>query len=354
MRTTMFVTLLMAAIFAPSLLADWQDQAPKGALINQLQSLYPVTVMEANGFKVVKPGTVFVIQKNGIQANPMKSGPFLNTYEDGQVVAGGHGVRAKLNPGGIRASFSQPRILAAGEKAYLLNMVVRDDGIVMIVQTCGICDPAAVDPAHKPYSASIQFNFIKGFWAATDLKHVEVAISSLLAFPVAAPVVSTPPSVQVTQEDPGRPILRRTDGGQPQTQSAAGGTPDQPVKYDDLAPPPPPPPPPTTPPKGGPTLLHPEEIQAQTQAQPQAPPAVREPPKQRAIDSLPPPQTENGNKPKPAAKPDIGWTRDEVRAALGAPDRVDTPRGQEVYRYKDVSVTFEHGKVAAIGSNMQP
>jgi hypothetical protein len=352
MRTTMFVTLLFAAFFAPSLLADWQDQAPKGELINQLQALYPVTVMEANGFKVVKPGTVFVIQKNGVQANLMKYGPFLNTYEDGQVVAGGHGVRGKF-PGGIRGPFSQPRTLAAGEKVYLLNMVVRDDGIVMIVQTCGICDPGAVDPAHKPYSASIQFNFIKGFWAATDLKHVQVAIGSLLAFPPAAPVVSTPPTVQLTQDDPERPTLRRAPDGQPQTQSAAGGTTDQPVKYSDLAPPPLPPP--TTPPKTGPAPLRPssEEIQAQTQAQPQAPPAVGEPPRQRAIDT-PAPLPQIGTKPKPAAKPDIGWTQNQVKAALGEPDRTDKPRGQEVFRYKDMSVTFEHGKVVALGPNMQP
>lgn len=335
MRTTVFVTLLSAAFFAPSLLADWQDQAPKGELINQLQALYPVTVMEANGFKVVKPGTVFMIQKNGIQANQMKSGPFLNTYEDGQVVAGGHGVRGKLSPGGIRGALSQPRTLAAGEKVYLLNMVVRNDGIVMVVQTCGICDPAAVDPAHKPYSASIQFNFIKGFWAATDLKHVQVAISSLLAFPPAAPVVSTPPAVQVTQEDPGRPTLRHADGSQLQTQSAAGGTTNQPVKYDDLAPPPPPP---KTPPKTGPTPLRPEEIQAQAQPR-------RTEPKTEI-------QPEIKVRPKPAAKPDIGWTRDQVKAALGTPDRTETPHGQEVYRYKDMSVTFEHGKVVATGSNM--
>jgi hypothetical protein len=336
MRTTVFVALVIAAFFAPSLLADWQDQAPKGELINQLQALYPITVMEANGFKVVKAGTVFVVQKNGIQANLMKSGPFLNTYEDGQVVAGGHGVRGKLSPGGIKGAFSPPRTLAAGEKVYLLNMLVRDDGIVMIVQTCGICDPAAVDPAHKPYSASIQFNFIKGFWAATDLKHVQVAIGSLLAFPRAAPAVSTPPAVQVTQDDLERPTLRRTDGGPPQTQSGAGGATDQPVEYDSL--PPPPPPPPTTPPKTGPTPLRPEEIQAQAH-----------PPRTEPKTEI---QPEIKVRPKTVAKPDIGWTQNQVKAALGEPDRTDKPRGQEVFRYKDMSVTFEHGKVVALGPNM--
>src|ERR1700735_729211 len=102
MRTRVFLTTLVAGFLAPSLLSSSQVQAPKGELINQLQGLYPVTVMDANGFKVTTPGTIFVVQKNGIQANPMKSGPFLNTYSDGQVTSGGHGVRGKLDPGGIK------------------------------------------------------------------------------------------------------------------------------------------------------------------------------------------------------------------------------------------------------------
>src|SRR5580704_5937128 len=72
MRTTTLAAVFIIVFPAPLLLA-WQDQARKAELINQLQTAYPLTVMD--GIKVLKPGTLLVIQQDGIQANPMKLGP---------------------------------------------------------------------------------------------------------------------------------------------------------------------------------------------------------------------------------------------------------------------------------------
>jgi hypothetical protein len=229
MRTITFATALITGLLSPSLFADWQDQAPKGSLINQLQATYPLTIMDATGYKVSKPGTTFEIQLDGIQANPMKSPPFQNTFEDGQVVAGGHSLLSKGLPGGFRKSpfAAPPRTLAAKEKAYLVNMEAKNDAVIFTLQTCGTCDPAAVDPSHKPFVASISFKFIKGFLATTNLKQLKDAISVLLLVPDAAATdtAQTPPAAQ-----------------QQQTQAAPPPPPDPPAqKFDAIAPPPPPP-----------------------------------------------------------------------------------------------------------------
>jgi hypothetical protein len=229
MRTITFATALITGLLSPSLFADWQDQAPKGSLINQLQATYPLTIMDATGYKVSKPGTTFEIQLDGIQANPMNSPPFQNTFEDGQVVAGGHSLLSKGLPGGFRKSpfAAPPRTLAAKEKAYLVNMEAKNDAVIFTLQTCGTCDPAAVDPSHKPFVASISFKFIKGFLATTNLKQLKDAISVLLLVPDAAATdtAQTPPAAQ-----------------QQQTQAAPPPPPDPPAqKFDAIAPPPPPP-----------------------------------------------------------------------------------------------------------------
>jgi hypothetical protein len=284
MRTT-FVTMLTAAFLAPSLFADWQGQA---ALLDQLRTAYPRTVLDTGGIKVVRPGTVLVVQLNGLQANPIKSEPFKNKFEDGQV-----GAVARRLPSQVPLPIpnipfgAKPRYLAVNEKVYLLNLESRGDAhgdaLVLTVQTCGTCDPSAADSA-KPYLASISFNFYSGFLAATDLTHVQTVIGSLLAFPYVAPAVSAQPAPQQdrpqvqaqTEIDPGRPTLRHADEVQSQEQTQTPVTePAPPRKYADLTPPPPP----STETKAAtqaqpPTLRRPGEGQAQTQT-PVAEPATK-------------------------------------------------------------------------------
>jgi hypothetical protein len=263
-------------------LADWQDQAPKGSLINQLQTAYPLTIMDATGFKVSKSGTTLEIQLDGIQANPVKSSPFQNVFEDGAVGTGGRtipGVTIPKSPFGPK-----PRVLAAKEKVYLLGMEVKSDAIVMTVQTCGSCDPAAVDPSHKPYRAAISFKFIKGFLAATDLKHVQDSIGALLLVPdagAAQPAAdAAPQNAQQNQQTQAQP---------PPAQAAA---PDPPVKFKPIEEPAPPPP--------------------------------------------------------PQPKLEKGLTIDQVVAQLGQPQTTATVGDKQIYLFKEWKITFIGGKVADI------
>jgi hypothetical protein len=288
MRTITLATVLITGLLTPALFADWQDQAPKGSLINQLQTAYPLTIMDATGYKVSKPGTILEIQLDGIQANPLKSPPFQNTFEDGQVVAGGHSTVSKFMPGGLgkKPFAAPPRTLAAKEKVYLLKMEAKDDAVIFTVQTCGTCDPAAVDPSHKPFGASISFKFIKGFLAVTNLKQVKDAISALLVVPEAAAADSA---------------------AQPAADTAQQTTP---------------------------------QSAPQTQAQPPAQAATPEPPPVKYGDIAPPPP--------PAPELKLGLTVDQVVAQLGQPVNTATVGDKQIYLFKEWKLTFVSGKVTDI------
>jgi hypothetical protein len=102
------------------------------------------------------------------------------------------------------------------------------------------------------------------------------------------------------------PTLRRPDEVQPQTQTTLGEPATQPVKFPELTSPP-------------------------------APPTGAKPETTAEVKSETKPQVE------------IGWTRDQVEAALGEPGKKVKDRGQEIYLYEHVKVVFEHGKV--VGSS---
>jgi hypothetical protein len=287
MRTTTLATMLITGLLTPALFADWQDQAPKPSLLNQLQTAYPLTIMDATGYKVSKPGTTFEIQLDGIQANPMKSPPFQNTFEDGQVVAGGHSTVSKFMPGGLgkKPFAAPPRTLAAKEKVYLLKMDARDDAVIFTVQTCGTCDPAAVDPSHKPFVASISFKFIKGFLAVTNLKQVKDAVGALLLVPDAGASTDAQPAAGAAPQN--TPQNAPQTQAQPPAQTAA--PPDPPVKFGDIAPPPP-----------------------------------------------------------PAPELKLGLTVDQIVAQLGQPVNTVTAGDKQIYLYKEWKITFVGGKVTDI------
>ncbi len=315
MKLAVMAVVLTTGFASPTLFAGWQDEASKARLVSQLQAAYPLTVMD--GLKVVKAGAVLVIQQAGIQANPLRIGPFRNKYENGQVAPAGRDRLRQFDPTGGHWRFGsvvQARGLEVGEMAYLLNLEFRDDGLIATIQTCGICDTAA-DPTYKPYAASIQFVFTKGSWAATDSSHVQAAVNSLLVARDTASTTSTQTVEQQAQvEVP--------------SQAAVGESSNQSVGLPDLVPP-------ERPADAMPdAALHAKSVRALVT------------PVQR-MEGKPAVQVEV----RPETKPDIDftWTIAQVQAVLGSPIKTEIQdHGRETYIYDHVTVTFAKGKVAGI------
>ncbi len=288
-------TITLTAILLAGSLINVIHAAPQGGnLVQQLQSTYVPNVMDASGIRVAQPGTILVVQLDGVQANPRVrlSQPFSNSFADGQILAKS-GLGSRIPFGGPRPSAGVPRALAVGEKVYLLKTEVKDNNIIFIVQSCGTCNPKAVDPAHQPYRAEVDFKFIKGALAATDFKSVQGVIEQVFKF-------------QDAEADPGA-----TAGGGPQ------GAPAPPVP---VAP-----------------VVH------RTQAAPAPAPEPPPEPAPKFADIPPPP-------PPPAApkKISLGQTIDEVKATFGEPVQIIELGTKVIYKYQDIKVTFLKGKVTDI------
>ena len=180
-----------------------------------------------------------------------------------------------------------------GEKVYLLKADVGANAITFSIQSCGTCDPKAVDPGHEPYRAEVTFKFIKGALAGTDFNQVKGVIEQVFKTP-----------------DDAAPA---TDAATPQ----AGAKPQAPAA----------------------PLATPEAAPAPPAADP--PQQAAEPAKYADIPPPPPP-------PAAPRKLGKGMTIDEVKAVLGEPESIIDLGGKVIYKYKDYKFTFVGGKVSDI------
>jgi hypothetical protein len=304
MRTMKILSLLVFGSCAPSLFAACQPADPPGTLEQQLRATYVETVMDASGEKVAQPGCIFVVKKENIAACTSTKTAMRNVYQDGQVTQ--ETKNSTLNkfrrlphlpgtpappdaPADAPSCTGKTRNLNMDEKVYLLHMELKpngsDTGIVFTVQSCGTCDPAAVDPAHTPYRADVRVFLRKGFMTATDLKQIKRAVGEVLAFPDDAAADS---SQQVSQSS--QPAAPGAGAPPP------AATPAAPATFAPIAPPPPP--------------------------QEDAAPAT--------------------------ANIGVGQTPDQVKAALGQPDKIVKIGSKEIYSYKNLKVTFVDGKVSDV------
>ncbi len=281
------VVVLAAGSMAARLWA-FQEQAPKENLVQQLQSAYVPTVMDATWMKVEQRGTILVVKKDGLLAYT-SGGVYANKYDEGVISTEGktaalRGLGSALSPLGMKAVDAKP--LAAGDKVYLTRTsVLPDKGIILEIVTCGACDPAAVDPSRRAARASILFRMNKGWLSSADLKHVQAVIAEVLDSPGEA---SAGPATATGQEAPVQP------GG-----AAPGSAPSP---------------------------------EATTEARQQFAPVAPPPPPPAATVTI-----------------EIGQTIEQVTAALGQPESsAKLPNNKQISVFKDYKITFINGKVSNV------
>ena len=116
-----------------------------------------------DGFQVIKPGSILIIQRSGIVANIAKplSMYTYNSVRNRQID------QAKLK--------SNSRLLQPGERVYAYGLKIRDNKITFIVVTV---DP---DGSQLYYESLIAFEFAKGYLANSNFEQIRQDIESVLA-----------------------------------------------------------------------------------------------------------------------------------------------------------------------------
>lgn len=200
MRTMLIFASLFAETFGASLFAAPQDQTPKPSIEQQLRKQYAVSRLGINGV-VTLAGTVLVVQQDNIKSNPADRQLYwANTYKKGGRVK-----QPFLGEVNFAPMKDVARLLQIGEKAYLSKLEIKPTEVVFSIQSCGACNPAAVDPNDPPFRASIAFQFAKGDLATGDFKEIQETIGQV--FGIDTPATAAPPSPIAPPSQPSQPDL---------------------------------------------------------------------------------------------------------------------------------------------------
>jgi hypothetical protein len=264
------------------------------SLQDQLAAQYTPVKMgaDSNGAAVVEAGTILNIKKGGILSVPYADPSVATRYQDGAV----HSPNALMMGarGGIMGKFGKQQTTAlfqVGTKVYPSKISVNlpKDQVVISIVACDSCNNTSPTTFYK---ADVVFQFAKGTLATANPSTVEDTISGLLAIDDSANNNNDQGNNGGNGNGNGNDQGGNNQGGNNQGGNNQGGN------------------------QGG-------GGGGGGQAQQQAPPAE-------------PQQIEKGQTP------------DQVKAAIGNPDKIVNLGTKQIYVYKDIKVTFLNGKVSDV------
>jgi len=197
-------------IFSSSVVRGQDTSAT--SLQDRLKADYKVTKIVARSAEILSPGTVFVLQKDGILAYPPTNLALCpSKFQDGALHA----------PGGFcKAMIGQDVLnLKAGEKVYItqIEVGVKNDKIIAHIMQCDACNGAN---SLSSYKSAVIFQFPKGYLQQADAGQVEDVIAQMLAVDTsggeAQQQAQNTPAAQAQTEPPDQP-----------TKISLGQTPDE-------------------------------------------------------------------------------------------------------------------------------
>jgi hypothetical protein len=166
-----FVSLLVVAV--ASCASAWAGD--HSAIKDALEAKYQLTKTGVDRVRITQPGTVFIVQKDGISGDLASDMTFLNNkVHDGQVA----------QAGGFMASMqgkTTSRDLKSGDKVYLFRIDVKDDQVQFFVITCDTYDVNVHGSTKQTrYKAQLSFEFGKDFMASATPEATEKAIETVI------------------------------------------------------------------------------------------------------------------------------------------------------------------------------
>lgn len=157
------------------LLAPIALSASDRGLEEALKSKYEITKTGMDRARITQPGTVLVIQKEGISGDLATDMTFLNNkIHQGQVAqAGGFGA--------FMQDKKTSRVLKTGEKVYVFKIEVKDDQVRYFIITCDTYDVNVKGSTKQTrYKALLSFELGKDFLSTATADDVKNAVDAVI------------------------------------------------------------------------------------------------------------------------------------------------------------------------------
>jgi hypothetical protein len=145
------------------------------ALKEALEAKYQITKTGEDRVRITKPGTVFVLQKDGISGDLASDLTFLNNkVRDGQVAQAGGFLASMQNK-------TTSRDFKVGDKVYLFKIDTKDDQVQFFVISCDTYDVSVHGSTKQTrYKALVSFELGKDFMATATPEAVEKAVETVI------------------------------------------------------------------------------------------------------------------------------------------------------------------------------
>lgn len=175
MKLTMLKAMYMCSLLVITTSEVSANASNHDALKQALEAKYQITKTGIDRVRITQPGTVFVVQKDGISGDLASDMTFLdNKVRDGQVAQAG-GFMAVMQ--GKKTS----RDIKTGDKVYLFRVDVKDDQIQFFVITCDTYDVNLHGSTKQTrYKAQLSFELGKEFMASATPEAIEKVVEAVI------------------------------------------------------------------------------------------------------------------------------------------------------------------------------
>ncbi len=175
MKNRLFSSDVVKVLFFALLVARPSGAAERNrALEESLKAKYELAKAGTDWVRVTKPGTVLVVQKEGILTDLALSMPPMNKVVDGNVTQS-KGFMAFMS------SSENQRVLKPGDKLYVDQIVVKGNEVVFFVFTCDTYEVHIRGTTRQTrYKAVLAFQFPQGFLETADAGGVKKVIDKVL------------------------------------------------------------------------------------------------------------------------------------------------------------------------------
>ena len=177
-----FRKLALAAALVGAASAPAQAQAWRDSLTARINGEFAPTKAASDMMRIIQPGAVLVLQKDGISAKPGTDGLMVNNHYTNGAVIQPHGL------GGFFAGSSETmRQLKAGEKVYLVSSAVGNDRIILNLLTSDVSSIAVMGNTRQTrYAGSITVDFPRGYLPTASADSVMAKLGEIVKTEAAA------------------------------------------------------------------------------------------------------------------------------------------------------------------------